>query len=153
MYLSTFLGYSSAWRIQPVLSIPFFFFFWFCFNWRLITLQYCSGFCHTLTGISHGCTCVPHAEPPLPPPSPSHASGSSQYTSPECLVSYIKPGLAIYFTYGNIHVSMLLSQIIPPLPSPTESNSLLDTETFLCLFCCLPYRVIITIFLNSIYMC
>ena len=26
------------------------------FNWRLITLQYCSGFCHTLTWISHGCT-------------------------------------------------------------------------------------------------
>ena len=23
------------------------------FNWRLITLQYCSGFCHTLTWISH----------------------------------------------------------------------------------------------------
>ena len=30
------------------------------FNWRLFTLQYCSGFCHTLTWISHGCTCVPH---------------------------------------------------------------------------------------------
>ena len=39
------------------------------FNWRLITLQYCTGFCHTLTWISHGCTCVPHPEPPshLPP--------------------------------------------------------------------------------------
>ena len=35
------------------------------FNWRLITLQYCSGFCHTLTWISHGCTCVPHPEPPI----------------------------------------------------------------------------------------
>ena len=33
-------------------------------NWRLITLQYCSGFCHTLTWISHGCTCAPHPEPP-----------------------------------------------------------------------------------------
>ena len=32
-------------------------------NWRLITSQYCSGFCHTLTWISHGCTCVPHPEP------------------------------------------------------------------------------------------
>ena len=34
-----------------------------------MTLQYCSGFCHTLTWISHGCTCVPHREPPshLPP--------------------------------------------------------------------------------------
>ena len=33
------------------------------FSWRLITLQYCSGFCHTLIWISHGCTCVPHSEP------------------------------------------------------------------------------------------
>ena len=39
---------------------PFFFFFPFVFiSWRLITLQYCSGFCHTLTWISHGFTCVP----------------------------------------------------------------------------------------------
>ena len=40
------------------------------FNWRLITLQYCSGFfSHALTWVSHGCTCVPHPEPPshLPP--------------------------------------------------------------------------------------
>ena len=39
------------------------------FNWRLITLQYCSGLCHTLTWISHGCTWVPHPDPPshLPP--------------------------------------------------------------------------------------
>ena len=46
-----------------------FFFFFNLFNWRLITLQYCSGFCHTFTWISHGCTCVPHPEPPshLPP--------------------------------------------------------------------------------------
>ena len=30
------------------------------FNWRLITLQYCRGFCHTSTWISHRCTCIPH---------------------------------------------------------------------------------------------
>ena len=40
------------------------------FNWRLITWQYCSDFCHTLTWISHGCTCVPHPEPPSPLPHP-----------------------------------------------------------------------------------
>ena len=28
-------------------------------SWKLITLQYDSGFCHTLTWISHGFTCVP----------------------------------------------------------------------------------------------
>ena len=35
-------------------------------SWTLITLQYCSGFCHTLTWINHGFTCIPH------PDSPSH---------------------------------------------------------------------------------
>ena len=35
--------------------VDFIFFFLFIFtSWRLITLQYCSGFCHTLTWISHG---------------------------------------------------------------------------------------------------
>ena len=61
---------------------------------------------------------------PLPPPSPSHPSGSSQCTSPEHPVSCLRPGLAICYTYDNIHVSMLFSQIIPPSPSPTESKSL-----------------------------
>ena len=68
------------------------------------------------TWISHGCICVPH-----------HLSGSSQCTNPEHPASWIEPGLAIYFTYVNIHVSMLFSQIILPSPSPTESNSLFFT--------------------------
>ena len=61
---------------------------------------------------------------PFPPPSPSHPSGLSQCTSFERPVSCIKLGLVIYFTYGNIHVSMLFSQITPPSHSPTESKSL-----------------------------
>ena len=45
--------------------ILFYFFFPFIFiTLRLITLQHCSGFCHTLTWISHGFTCVPHPNPP-----------------------------------------------------------------------------------------
>ena len=44
---------------------------------------------------------------PLPPPSPSDPSGSSQCTSPEHTVSCIEPALAICFTYDNMHVSML----------------------------------------------
>ena len=48
--------------------------------------------------------------------------------SPKHPVSCIEPGLAICFTYSNIHVSMLFSQIIPPSPSPTESKSLCFTS-------------------------
>ena len=49
------------------LFIFIYLFFSFIFiSWRLITLQYCSGFCHTLTWISHGVTCIPY------PDSPSH---------------------------------------------------------------------------------
>ena len=48
-------------------------------------------------------------------------------------VSCIEPGLAICFTYDNIHVSMLFSQIIPPLLSPTESKSLFFTSVSLLL--------------------
>ena len=35
----------------------------FLISWKIIALQYCSGFCHTLKWISHGFTCVPHPDP------------------------------------------------------------------------------------------
>ena len=58
-------NHSSPSRESAHLTLFFFFFFPFIFIcWRLITLQYCSGFCHTLTWISHGFTCVPHPDPP-----------------------------------------------------------------------------------------
>ena len=61
----------------------------------------------------------------IPPPSPSHPFGLSQCTSFECPVSCIELGLVVCFTYGgNIRVSMLFFQIIPPSPSRTESKSL-----------------------------
>ena len=77
---------------------------------------------------------------PLPPPSLSHPSGSSQCTSPKHPVSCIEPGLAICFTYDIIRVSMPLSQIIPPLPSPTESKRLFYISVSLLLSCIQGYH-------------
>ena len=88
-------------------------------------------FCHTLTRISQGCTCVPHSKPPYS--ILFHPSGSSQCTSPEHPVSCIEPGLVVCFTYDNIHASMLFSQVIPPWPSPTESKRLFYTSVSLLL--------------------
>ena len=70
---------------------------------------------------------------PLPHPLSSDPSGLSQCTSPEHPVSCIEPGLVICFTYDNTYVSMLFSQIIPPLPSPTESKRLFYTSVSLSL--------------------
>ena len=131
-------------------QILFFFFKFIYFNWRLTTLQYCGDFCHTLTWISHGCTCVPPSWTALPPPSQSHPSGLSQCTGFECPVSCIELGLVTYFTYGNIYMFQcysLKSSHPYLLPLSPKVCSL-----YLCLFCCLAYRVIVTIFLNSIYM-
>ena len=133
--------YSYLWAVPshiiPRLVYHFqdftFFFFLIFFFCKIIILQYCGGFCHTFTWISHGCICVPHPEPPSPPPSPFHPSQSSQGTCSEHPVSCIKPALAIYFTYDNIHVSMSFSKIIPPLPSPTESKKLFYTTVSLLL--------------------
>ena len=69
-----------------------------------------------------------HPEHPLPVPSPPYSSGLSQSTGFGCPASCIKLALAMYFTYGNVHVLILFSQIIPPSPSPTESKSLFFTS-------------------------
>ena len=75
----------------------------FCFNWRIIALQYCVSFCHTSTCISHRYTHVPSlwnllpTSQPIPP-----TSRLSQSTRFELPVSHSKFLLAIYLTYGNV---------------------------------------------------
>ena len=60
LFLDCF-GFCCSSHIYWINSILFPTFFSFIFiSWRLITLQYCSGFCHTLTWISHGFACIPH---------------------------------------------------------------------------------------------
>jgi len=120
-------------------ELKFYFIYLFYFNWRLITLQYCIGFATH----QHESTTGVHVFPILnlpPPPSPYHASGSSQCTSHKHPVSCITPGLVIRFTYDIIHVSMPFSQIIPPSPSPTESKRLFYTSVSLLPSCIQGYH-------------
>ena len=122
------------------------FFFPFVFiSWRLITLQYCSAFCHTLTWVSHGFMCVPHPDPP----SPSHPSRSSQCTRSEHLSHASNLGwrsvsrLMIYmFRCCSLETSH--PRLLPQSPKVCSVH--------LCLFFCFAYRVIVTIFLNSLHM-
>ena len=123
--ISWFFWFSHLFELLSVLHTPdpllFFFFPLIFISWRLITSQYCSGFCHTLTWISHGLTCVPHPDPLLLPPSPSHPSGSSQCTSPEYLshVSnlgwwYVSPLIIYMFQCYSLRSSH--SHLLPQTP-------------------------------------
>jgi len=89
------------------------------FNWRIITLQCWGGFLPYIDRNNPWVHMCPPILNPLPLPSPCHPSGLSQCTGFECPTSCIKLALITYFTYGNIHVSVVFSQIIPPSSSPT----------------------------------
>ena len=78
-------------------------FFSFVFiSWRLVTSQHCSGFCHTLTWIIHGVTCIPHPDPPSHLPLHQIPLGLPVHQA-QAPVSCIPPGPVIRFTIDNIH--------------------------------------------------
>ena len=115
------------------------------FNWRLITLQYCSGFCYTLSRMSHGFTCVPHPEPlwhlpphPIPLCHPSAPALNTLSHSSNLDWWSVSPLIIYMFQCYSLRSShpCLLSQ------SPK------DCSIHLCLFCCLAYGIIIMMFLN-----
>ena len=126
------------------------FFFYFVLFIIYFTSQYCIDSAMHWLESTMGAHVFPIPNPPSTSlPIPSHPSGSSQYTSPEHPVSCIEPGLMIHFTYEftSFHA------IFPYHPALVLSHRVQKAVQYICFSCCLTYKVIIRIFLNSIYMC
>ena len=108
-----------------------------------------SWFCHTSTCIHHGCTHVPHPEPPSHLPPYTIPLGHPGAPAP----SFLYPASNLDWRFVSYMILYMFQCHSPksshPLPLPQSPK---DCSIHLCLFCCLTYRVVVTIFLNSIYM-
>ena len=101
-----------------------------------------------MTWICHGCSCVPHPEPPshLPPhPIPlGHPSASTPSTlSHASNLDWQSISLMIIYMFQCYSPKSSHPRPLPQSPK--------DCSVHPCLFCCLTYGVIVTIFLDSIY--
>ena len=140
--MCNFPGHPSLDFVLVCLNLFYFYFILF-FNFTILYW-----FCHISTWIPHMYTRVPHPEPHshLPPRTiplghPSAPVPSIQYHASNLdwrLISYI---LYVFQCHS--------SKSSHPFPFPQSPK---DCSIHQCLFCCLIYRVIVTIFLNSIYM-
>ena len=152
-FFKYFLHIVRAWLLGHLVETKthslFIYFFSFIYYY-FFTLQYCGGFCHTLTWIRHGCTRVPHPEPPshLPP----HPIPLGRPSAPAPSTLYHASNLDWRFVSHMIIYMLQCHSPISSCPRPFPQSPK-DCSIHLCLFCCLTYRVIVTIFLNSIYVC
>ena len=137
-------GWGSYGLVLPCTNFFIFFNLFFCFYFTIL-----HWFFHTLTWIHHGCTCVPHPETPshLPP----HPIPLGHPGAPAPSTLYHASNLDWWFiSYMIIYMFQCHSPISShPRPLPQSPK---DCSIHLCLFCCLAYRAIATVFLNSIYM-
>ena len=95
-------------------------------------------------------TCVPKHEPPSHLPPHNISVGHPHAPAP----SMLYPTSDIDWRFNSYMIVYML-QYHPlksshPLPLPLSPKV---HYTHLCLFCCLAFRVVIAIFLNSIYIC
>ena len=119
-------------------------FFFILFNFTILYW-----FCHISKWICHRYTCVPYSEPSslLPP----HTIPLGHPSAPAPSIQYCASNLDWRFvSYMILYIFQCHSpKSSHPLPLPQSPK---DCSVHQCLFCCLVHRVIVTIFLNSIYM-
>jgi len=137
----------------PQVTVYFYLFIYFNFiysNWRLNYFTILYWFCHTSTWICHGCTRVP--DPELPSHIPPRTIPLGHPSAPAPSILY--PALNLDWRFVSYMILYMFQWYSPksshPLPLPQSPK---DCSIHLCLFRCLAYRVIVIIFLNSIYMC
>ena len=136
---------------SPLLGFPFLFIFcvfFVCFTLFYFTILY--WFFHTSTWICHGCTHVPHPEPLSHLPPSIIPLGHPSAPAP----SILYPASNLDWRFVSYMILYMFQCHSPKSSHPLPlQKSPKDCSIHLCLFCCLAYRVIVTIFLNSIYMC
>ena len=137
------LSVSIAWMIffpSDILFLKKYKFVYF--NWRPITLQYYIGFAIH----QHESAMGVHVFPILNPP-PSHIIPLGHPSAPAPSILYHASNLDWRFVSHILYMFQCHSPKSShrrPLPQSPK-----DCSIHLCLFCCLAYRVIVTIFLNS----
>ena len=119
----------------------------FIVNDYLFILKY--WFCHTSTWIHHRCTRFPYPEPSSHLPPRTIPLGHPSPPAP----SILYPASNVDWRFVSYMILYMFQCHSPksshPLPLPQSPK---DCSIHLCLFCCLVYRVIITIFLIP-YIC
>ena len=119
------------------------------FNWRLITLQYCIGFATHQHESATGVHLFPILSPASHLPPRTIPLGHPSAPAP----SILYPASKLDWRFVSYMIVYMFQCHSPksshPLPLP---QSLKVCSIHLCHFCCLTYKVIVTIFLNSIYM-
>ena len=115
----------------------------YLFYWRIIALQCCGGLCSTSSWVSHiymykhiyiyiYISLSPLFSLP-PPPSPLLSIITEHQAELLVLCSYFPR--ASYLPHGSVYMSTLLSQSVPPSPSPTTSTNLFSMSASPFLLC------------------